>query len=151
MQAAGAAAPRHRLRQRAGRLVQGIVTASAAEQTETGLDAGQPAPRVQTDRQGAVIADAGSRRGAWPVRGHAALCQITCKMLIKITQCVIDRIATAPDPRPIVISCFMLILSIIQEWRSKQSRPPMPPAPPPMHHVRLDFARCRRCEADATN
>ena len=55
MQAAGPAAPKRRLRQRARLLVQGIDTASAAGQAETGFDAGRVAPRVQANRQGAVI------------------------------------------------------------------------------------------------
>src|SRR5262249_53592064 len=55
MQAAGPAAPKRRLRQRARLLVQGIDAAPAAEQTETGFDAGRVAPRVQADRQSAVI------------------------------------------------------------------------------------------------
>src|SRR3981081_1440831 len=55
MQAASPAAPKRRLRQRARLLVQGIDAAPAAEQTETGFDAGRVAPRVQADRQSAVI------------------------------------------------------------------------------------------------
>ena len=55
MQAASPAAPKRRLRQRARLLVQGIDAASAAAQTETGFDAGRIAPRVQADRQSAVI------------------------------------------------------------------------------------------------
>src|SRR6516225_8034063 len=58
MQTADPAAPKRRLRQRAQLLVQGIDAAPAAEQTETGFDAGQVAPRVQADRQSAVIVDA---------------------------------------------------------------------------------------------
>ena len=60
MQAASPAAPKRRLRQRAQLLVQGIDAAPAAEQTETGFDAGRVAPRVQADRQSAVIVDAAS-------------------------------------------------------------------------------------------
>src|SRR5262249_48797296 len=60
MQAASSAAPKRRLRQRARLLVQGIDAAPAAEQTETGFDAGRVAPRVQADRQSAVIVDAAS-------------------------------------------------------------------------------------------
>src|ERR1700730_9601270 len=60
MQAASPAAPKRRLRQRARLLVQGIDAAPAAEQTETGFDAGRVAPRVQADRQRAVIVDAAS-------------------------------------------------------------------------------------------
>ena len=60
MQAASPAAPKQRLRQRAQLLVQGIDAAPAAEQTETGFDAGRVAPRVQADRQSAVIVDAAS-------------------------------------------------------------------------------------------
>src|SRR4030081_3838576 len=60
MQAASPAAPKRRLRQRARLLVQGIDAAPAAEQTETGFDAGRVAPRLQTDRQSAVIVDAAS-------------------------------------------------------------------------------------------
>ena len=55
MQAASPAAAKRRLRQRARLLVQGIDAAPAAEQTETGFDAGRAAPRVQADRQSAVI------------------------------------------------------------------------------------------------
>src|SRR5262249_53256306 len=54
MQAASPAAPERRLRQRARLLVQGIDAAPAAEQAETGFDAGRVAPRVQADRQSAV-------------------------------------------------------------------------------------------------
>src|SRR4029077_15106987 len=60
MQAASPAAAKRRLRQRARLLVQGIDAAPAAEQTETGFDAGRAAPRVQADRQSAVIVDAAS-------------------------------------------------------------------------------------------
>jgi hypothetical protein len=60
MQAASPAAPKRRLRQRARLLVQGIDAAPAAEQTETGFDAGRVAPRVQADRQSAVIIGAAS-------------------------------------------------------------------------------------------
>jgi hypothetical protein len=60
VQAASRAAPKRRLRQRARLLVQGIDAAPAAEQTETGFDAGRVAPRVQADRQSAVIVDAAS-------------------------------------------------------------------------------------------
>src|SRR6516164_2574376 len=58
MQAASPAAPKRRLRQRARLLVQGIDAAPATEQTETGFDVGRIAPRVQADRQSAVIVDA---------------------------------------------------------------------------------------------
>src|SRR5215469_9646618 len=82
MQAASPAAPKRRLRQRARLLVQGIDAASAAEQTETGFDAGRVAPRVQADRQSAVIVDAASpakARMRW-TRGapqqHTALAKI---------------------------------------------------------------------------
>src|ERR1043166_493663 len=61
MQAAGPAASKRRLRQRARFLVQGIDAAPAAEQTETGFDAGRDAPRVQADRQSAVIVDVDGR------------------------------------------------------------------------------------------
>jgi hypothetical protein len=57
MQAADRPAPKRRLRKRARLLVQGIDAASAAEQTETGFDAGRVAPRVQADRQSALILD----------------------------------------------------------------------------------------------
>ena len=60
MQAASPAAPKRRLWYRARLLVQGIDAAPAAEQTETGFDAGQVAPRVQADRQSAVTVDAAS-------------------------------------------------------------------------------------------
>src|SRR5215472_8797222 len=60
MQAASPAARKRRLRKRARLLVQGIHAAPAAEQTETGFDAGRVAPRVQADRQSAVIVDAAS-------------------------------------------------------------------------------------------
>src|SRR5215468_2048699 len=60
MQAASPAASKRRLRQRARLLVQGIDAAPAAEQTETGFDAGRGGPRVQADRQSAVIVDAAS-------------------------------------------------------------------------------------------
>jgi hypothetical protein len=49
------AAPKRRLRLRARLLVQGINPALAAEQNETGFDAGQDSPRVQADHQSAVI------------------------------------------------------------------------------------------------
>ena len=62
MQAAGTDGSKRRLRQRARLLVQGIDAAPAAEQTETGSDAGRVAPRVQADRQGAVIVGAKSFR-----------------------------------------------------------------------------------------
>src|SRR5215472_12375326 len=62
MQAASPAARKRRLRQRARLLVQGIDAAPAAEQTETGFDAGRDAPRVQADRQSAVIVDAAAPR-----------------------------------------------------------------------------------------
>jgi hypothetical protein len=54
MQATSPAAPKRRLRKRARLLVQGI---DAAAQTETDFDAGRVAPRVQADRQSAVIVD----------------------------------------------------------------------------------------------
>src|SRR4030088_2513771 len=60
MQAASPAAPKRRLRQRARLLVQGIDAAPAAEQTETGFNAGRVAPGLQADRQSAVIVDAAS-------------------------------------------------------------------------------------------
>src|SRR5215475_3427844 len=65
MQAASPAAPTRRLRQRARLLVQGIDAAPAAEQTETGFDAGRVARRVQADRQSAVIVDAASPGVTW--------------------------------------------------------------------------------------
>ena len=84
MQAACPAAPKRRLRHRAGFLVQGIDAAPAAEQTETGSDAGRVAPRVQADRQSAVIVDAVSPAKAnmeWikcdPLRADAATLNIT--------------------------------------------------------------------------
>jgi hypothetical protein len=55
MQAAGSAAPKRRLWQRARLLVQGIDAASAAGQAATGFDASRIAPRVQANRQSAVI------------------------------------------------------------------------------------------------
>src|SRR5215472_15490577 len=64
MQAASPAARKRRLRKRARLLVQGIDAAPAAEQTETGFDAGRVAPRVQADRQGAVIGDAAANEYA---------------------------------------------------------------------------------------
>src|SRR5262245_4471413 len=58
MQAASPAGPERRLQWRARFLVQGIDAAPAAEQTATGFDAGRDAPRVQADRQSAMIVDA---------------------------------------------------------------------------------------------
>ena len=57
MQGASPAAPKRRLRWRARLLVQGINAAPATEQTETGFDAGQVAPRLQADHQSAVIVE----------------------------------------------------------------------------------------------
>jgi len=57
MQAASPAAPKRRLWQRARFLVQGIDAAPAAAQTETGFDAGRVAPRVQADRQSAMMVE----------------------------------------------------------------------------------------------
>src|SRR5262249_27015805 len=70
MQAAAAATPRRRLRSRARLLVQGIDAASAAAQTETGADAGRFAPRMQADRQSAVMSKARSNVRFSPKSGH---------------------------------------------------------------------------------
>ena len=51
---------------------EGIDAAPAAEQTETGFDAGRVAPRVQADRQSAVIVDAASEI-YWFARSAAAV------------------------------------------------------------------------------
>src|SRR5215831_6598475 len=83
MQVASPAARKRRLRKRARLLVQGIHAAPAAEQTETGFDAGRVAPRVQADRQSAVIVDAASPAKAnmqWikPDFAQGRYCQKVC-------------------------------------------------------------------------
>jgi len=75
MQAAGPAALKRRLRQRARRLVHGIEAAPATGQTETAFDAGGVARRMPADRQSAMIVDTAS-----PAK--ADMQRITCDPLM---------------------------------------------------------------------
>src|SRR5262245_59672023 len=113
MQAARPAAPKRRLRQRARLLVRGIKAAPAAEQTETGFDAGRVAPGVQADRQSALIVDAASpkrcRLLTSSVRGAAR------PSLADVSDSAIKskRIRFSVHPRS--FDCLIIVWRVIRE------------------------------------